>query len=79
MPTILRIGPYSFRFFSSDRTEPPHVHVKRDQQEAKFWLVPTIKLVRGGGYSDVELRELARLIARNRAFLLEKWNERFKN
>ena len=38
MPTILQDGPYSFIFFSSDRGEPPHIHVKRDRQLAKFWL-----------------------------------------
>src|SRR5437763_8274091 len=25
MPTVLRDGPYSFTFFSSDRGEPPHI------------------------------------------------------
>ena len=28
MPTVMRVGPYSFVFFSSDRGEPPHIHVK---------------------------------------------------
>jgi len=27
-------------FFSSDRGEPPHVHVTRDRKTAKFWLQP---------------------------------------
>ncbi len=36
MPNVLRIGPYSFVFYGSDMNEPPHVHVKRDQREAKF-------------------------------------------
>ena len=40
MPTILRDGPYSFVFFSSDRSEPPHIHVKRDRDIVKFWLLP---------------------------------------
>jgi hypothetical protein len=30
MPTVLIDGPYSFVFFSSDRGEPPHIHVKRE-------------------------------------------------
>ena len=34
MPTILRVGPYSFVFFSSDRGEPVHIHVKRDRHVA---------------------------------------------
>jgi hypothetical protein len=30
MPTVLQVGPYSFIFFSSDRGEPAHIHVKHD-------------------------------------------------
>ena len=40
MPTVLRRGPYRFFFYSSDRAEPPHVHVERDENLAKFWLDP---------------------------------------
>ena len=38
MPTVLRDGPYSFVFFSSDRGEPVHIHVKRERRVVKFWL-----------------------------------------
>ncbi|MBZ0109031.1 MAG: DUF4160 domain-containing protein [Candidatus Scalindua rubra] len=37
MPTI-EISGYKFRFYSSDLTEPPHMHVIRDGNEAKDWL-----------------------------------------
>jgi hypothetical protein len=40
MPTVLRIGPYRLFFVSLDYDEPPHVHVKRDNMVAKFWLEP---------------------------------------
>ena len=50
MPTVLQDGPYSFVFFSSDRGEPPHIHVKRDWQITKFWLNPIV-LVRNKGFS----------------------------
>ncbi len=36
MPTVLRSGPYSFHFYSNDAAEPPHVHVERDENTAKF-------------------------------------------
>ena len=48
MPTVLREGPYRFFFYASDREEPPHVHVERDRQTAKFWLQP-VRLQRSGG------------------------------
>jgi hypothetical protein len=40
MPTVLRSGPYRFFFYTGDGGEPPHVHVERDDCEAKFWLDP---------------------------------------
>ena len=40
MPTVCQVGPYSFIFFSSDKGEPPHIHVRRDRQLVKFWLQP---------------------------------------
>ena len=35
-PTVLRSGPYRFFFFASDRAEPVHFHVARDDKTAKF-------------------------------------------
>jgi hypothetical protein len=40
MPTVLRIGPFRFFFYAGDGNEPAHVHVERDDGEAKFWLEP---------------------------------------
>jgi len=53
MPTVLIEG-YEFRFYSSDGNEPPHVHVLRDDNEAKIWLVP-VALQHNHGYSASEL------------------------
>lgn len=36
MLTVLRSGPYRFFLYAGDRYEPPHVHVERDDCEAKF-------------------------------------------
>jgi len=36
MPTVLRLGPYRFFFYAGDADEPPHVHVERDRNTAKF-------------------------------------------
>ena len=40
MPNALREGPYRFYFYSFDCNEPMHVHVRRDDNEGKFWLEP---------------------------------------
>ena len=76
MPTVLRIGPYSFVFFSSDGGEPPHIHVKRDRRIAKFWLSP-VKAGANQGFLKPELRRVARLVRANEVELLEAWHEYF--
>ncbi len=76
MPTILKIRSYRFFFVSLDRGEPPHVHVRRENMVAKFWLEP-LALERAGGFSRVELSEIARLVQVNRAVLLKSWYEFF--
>ncbi|MCK1358467.1 DUF4160 domain-containing protein [Bradyrhizobium sp. 199] len=38
MPTVLRWGPYRAFFYSNEGNEPPHVHVRAANCEAKFWL-----------------------------------------
>ena len=36
MPTVLRIGPYRFFFYSYDLGERMHIHVISGRNEAKF-------------------------------------------
>jgi hypothetical protein len=76
MPTVLRTGPYSFLFFSSDRGEPAHIHVKRDKQIAKFWLEP-VSLARNKGFKDHELNQINHLVMKYQQILLEAWHEYF--
>jgi hypothetical protein len=77
MPTVLRIGPYRFQFFGSDMNEPPHVHVKRDRQHAKFWLTPAVAVEFNRGFAVHELNLVERLVIEHRDLLLERWNEFF--
>ena len=76
MPTVVEDGPYSLVFFSSDRGEPPHIHVKRDRQIAKFWLGPVVLTV-NRGFPGHELNIIARLVAKHESTLLEAWHEYF--
>ena len=73
MPTVLRVGPYRFFFYSGDGSEPPHVHVERDAAEAKFWLDP-VRLERSQGFAARELRTIADHVADHHDTLLESWN-----
>ena len=76
MPTILRVGPYRFFFYSGDGDEPPHVHVERDSSVAKFWLTP-VRLQNSGGFRRQELRDIQRLVNEHQTELLESWHEYF--
>ena len=78
MPTVLRVGPFRFFFYSGDRDEPVHVHVERDSAEAKFWLDP-IQLARSYGFTATELKSIEKIITDHQANIREKWNDFFDN
>ena len=77
MPNALRHGAYRFYFFSRENSEPPHVHVKRDRQEAKFWLEPFVELAETWGFASHELNRIRGLIEHYREILLESWHDHF--
>jgi hypothetical protein len=62
--------------FSKDRGEPPHVHVERDDDGAKFWLSP-VRLDRNDDFPSHELKKIEDLIKENEQYLLERRNELF--
>jgi len=57
MPAVLRIGRYRFYFFSNERNEPPHIHVRAAEDQAKFWIRP-VQLASNYGFSSPELNEI---------------------
>jgi hypothetical protein len=76
VPTVLRDGPYSFVFFSSDQGEPPHIHVKRDADVAKFWLDP-VRQARSIGFRSQQLNQINRLVVKHQERLMEAWHVYF--
>ncbi len=76
MPTVLRIGPYRFYFYSHEPNEPPHIHVDRDDSSAKFWL-QKVDLADNIGFAKKELNELHQIVNQNQQYLLDQWNEYF--
>jgi len=75
MPEFFREGPYRFFCYAHDLLhEPPHVHVERDTEEAKFWLDP-ISLEYNNGFPRHELRRVQGIIEDQRARLLKAWND----
>lgn len=78
MPTILRIGPFRFFFYSNEKGEPAHIHIQRDNSLAKFWLNP-IALASSTRFSPKELRKLESLVEENKQTFMEAWNEYFSS
>jgi hypothetical protein len=76
MPTVLCIGRFRLFFFSNEREEPPHIHIKAGGDEAKFWLDP-VRLASNYGFRGHELNEVEHLIREHQNELLEAWNEYF--
>lgn len=76
MPTILRIGPYRFFFYAGDKDEPPHIHVERDQNTAKFWLDPP-RLHSSGGFARMEMNKIYKILVEYQDNFLENWHDYF--
>ena len=76
MPTVLRDGPYRFYSVSSDRDEPPHIHVRTNGGFAKFWLDPVV-LQRSGRIGRTELRRIERIVKQNSKAFVEAWVDYF--
>lgn len=76
MPTVLRVGAYRFFFYANDREEPPHVHVEKEDNIAKYWLDP-LRLQSSGGFNRLELMKARNIIAENNQELIEAWHEYF--
>ena len=77
-PTVLQSGPYRFFFFSSDRGEPPHIHLARDRKTAKFWL-QSVRLEYNLGFAPNELNKISALVQEHQAELLKAWHDYFKS
>ena len=78
MPTILRVRGYRFFFFSTEGSEPAHIHVEKAESYAKFWL-ESIALARSIGYNARELHQLRELVEEHKILFLERWHEYFSS
>ncbi len=78
MPTVLRWDPYRAFFYSNERGEPPHVHVRAGSKEAKFWLHDLAVAV-NIGFRSHELGGIIRKLREHREDLLAAWHDHFGN
>jgi hypothetical protein len=76
VPVIARDGPYRFFFYSNENDEPPHVHVQRERNLAKFWL-DEVELAGSKRFVAHELNEIESIVIKRRQEFLEAWHEFF--
>jgi hypothetical protein len=76
MPTVFHRKGYRFFFYSNEGSprEPIHIHVEKDGIEAKFWLLPELKLAYNDGHSARTLRALVRILEVNRDLIEKAWH-----
>jgi hypothetical protein len=79
VPVIFCHRGFRFFFYSNEGNprEQPHVHVEKDDTEAKFWLVPQIRLAYNDGFDARTLRVMLEIIEANKDRIERAWNEFF--
>lgn len=75
MPTLLRIGPYRFYFWSSEH-EPPHVHVESGHGHAVVDLA-AVEVTEARGYTGRERARIREIVLEHRGEFLRRWREYF--
>lgn len=78
MPTVLRVAGYRFFFYSNERHEAPHIHVKQSYRRAKIWLSPA-RASKSYGFRPAEVRRLLEIVDENEASIRSAWNEHFRD
>jgi hypothetical protein len=76
MPVVFRHGPYRFFFYSDEGKEPIHIHIERDDQVAKFWVLP-VSVADSGGFTSKELGKIQSLVIQHREIIINRWHEHF--
>lgn len=75
-PTVFRYKNYRFFFFSREESRI-HVHVMSADGEAKFWLAPMVALADYSGYSERQLKELAKIVGKHEKEIKDAWKKHF--
>jgi len=78
MPTVFIVFGLRFMFFANDH-EPVHIHVVKDNAQAKFALFPNVKLIYNHGMKASDLKKAQTIITDNAEIIFERWNDYFNN
>ena len=80
MPKIFEIEGFRGSFFSNEGSplEPIHIHIKKGEGEAKFWVTPTVSLAEARNMKVSELARAQEIVVEHRQEILDSWNRYFR-
>ena len=78
VPTVLRIGPWRFHFYSDEGSELVHIHVTDGSNSAKIWVDP-VRLQYNRGFGQKDINTIVLAVQDNKAMIMEAWNDYFAN
>ena len=76
MPTLLTSKGIRFRFYSSDKNEPRHVHAVQGRKKAKIWL-HDLSLNYNRGFTSREMMNVHSIVEENQKLFTEAWDAFF--
>lgn len=79
MPAVFRWKNVRFFFFSNEGRprEPLHVHAEGPEGEAKFWLLPEVRVATSAGFGRGMLAEMVAVVEQHRDEIERAWHEHF--
>lgn len=60
-PTFRKEGGYTFKIYSNEE-DRMHIHVTKEDKEAKFWLEPEVELAYKGDFSQHEINKIQKFV-----------------
>lgn len=78
MPTVFVLLGFRFYFFANDH-EPIHIHISKGGSEAKYNLIPKIRLIKNLGFKKSELKIIEAVTEENKEIIIEPWTDSFYN
>ena len=80
MPKVFEIEGYRGFFFSNEGAplEPVHIHIKKGEGEAKFWITPNVTLAESWNLKVSELTRAQEIVVEHHQEILDFWNRYFR-
>jgi hypothetical protein len=76
MPTVLMVSGWRFFFYSNEGNEPVHIHCRKADAEAKYWLdIDSFEAVEAHSYnmSPADTRTVRKIIFEHFDYIVAEW------